>query len=438
MNPHRRLALSAVAAVLSLGAAIALVTTTPNPTEPIAQPTPTAPGAVWTVAAADVLGNEFATFEDPVGGRFGDVKGGVIDAGDVLITRAGLTNQETDERERSELIGLDSSTGVVRWKTAADDFDSCLTDMLGDMMLCRNATDVVTIDTSDGEVTRHPTSWQVLGMATDGQDIYVAEGAVDGYSVTVHRGTLDDMDARWSITLENTYLSPTDTTDFIEFAGDIGVARFSSGTALFDPETGDFHDFFSAPDCTYGSSKRMDEVLVLVGRNCSDLFEFRTDLVDSTGRIVAGVDRQVYQRMLVDAPIRPDSPVLLGGSVFDPTTGRELWAYDQSLNGGDYALIGDTLISDDGAPPQKLSTGEPAWGNEVQPLEGVPSALHNGEAYISGWTDIQAIDPATGERLRSIPVEGLIGNTIGRSQQVALQDTTAGVVVVNETKLNML
>jgi hypothetical protein len=309
--------------------------------------------------------------------------------------------------------------------------------LIDNILLCHNDTDLVTVDASDGDITRYPTGWQVLGIATDGTDIYVAEGEGDGYSVTVHRGTLDDLDARWSTTQENTYLVAMGPTEFIDFAGDVGVARFSSGTALLDLDTGEFRDSFSAPDCTRGQSERKDLTLILVGRNCSDLFEFQTDLVDSTGRIIASLEAEAYQRMLVDAPNQSNDPVILGGSVFEQSTGRELWTYEESLNGGDYAIIGDAVMSDY-SPPRNLFTGEPVWAPDVEPLPGVPSAVHDGDAYVSDWTGIVVVDPATGERRASVPVEDLIGNTRGRSQDVALQETTVGVVVVNETKLNLL
>ncbi|MGB3372737.1 MAG: hypothetical protein WBA81_19115 [Rhodococcus sp. (in: high G+C Gram-positive bacteria)] len=88
MNPYRRLAVTAVVAIVSVGAAVALVATAPLEDAEPARSTTVSPGAVWTLDAADVLGAEFATFEDPVGGRFGEVAGGVIDAGDVLVAKA--------------------------------------------------------------------------------------------------------------------------------------------------------------------------------------------------------------------------------------------------------------------------------------------------------------------------------------------------------------
>lgn len=53
-------------------------------------------------------------------------------------------------------------------------------------------------------------------------------------------------------------------------------------------------------------------------------------------------------------------------------------------------------------------------------------------------SDIVSIDPATGARRASVSIEGLLGNTRGRSEQVALLGVRDGVVVVNETRLNLV
>ncbi|MDI6626551.1 MAG: hypothetical protein QME72_02400, partial [Rhodococcus sp. (in: high G+C Gram-positive bacteria)] len=202
MNPYRRLAVTAAVAFVSVGAAVALVATGPHDTEPPAAQTPTSPGAVWTLDATDVLGNPFATFDDPVGGRFGEVEGGVIDADDIIVAKAGLINQETDEFEQSQLIGFDAATGLVRWKTPSDGIESCSSHVLDTLLLCRSTDQIVTIDSATGTATRHDTDWNIFSVGTDGEDLYVVEGEKDGYTVRIHRGTIDDPDASWSLTLD--------------------------------------------------------------------------------------------------------------------------------------------------------------------------------------------------------------------------------------------
>ncbi|MDV8075239.1 PQQ-binding-like beta-propeller repeat protein [Rhodococcus sp. IEGM 1370] len=437
MNPYRRLAVTAAVAFVSVGAAVALVATGPHDAEPFAAQTPTSPGAVWTLDAADVLGNPFATFDDPVGGRFGEVEGGVIDADDILVAKAGLINQETDEFEQSQLIGFDAATGLVRWKTPADGIESCSSHVLDTLLLCRSTDQIVTIDSATGTATRHDTDWNIFSVGTDGEDLYVVEGENDGYTVRIHRGTIDDPDASWSLTLDDTWVDPYNSREILAFAGNAGVARFSSGTALFDSRSGDITDNISSPDCARDQFDRGDQIYVLAGRRCSDLFEFRTDLVDSTGRVVATTDEEVYQRTTVDAPNDPDDPVVLGSSAFDPTTGQKLWTSDDAGTGGDIAIVGDVVLGI-GPLARNLFTGDPAWGPDVESLPFMPTAVREGLAYVADSREILAIEPETGARLETIAIEDLLGNTGGRSERVALLATGGGVVAVNEKRMNLL
>jgi hypothetical protein len=437
VNPYRRLAVTAVVAIVSVGAAVALVANAPREDAEPTRSTTASPGAVWTLDAADVLGAEFATFEDPVGGRFGEVAGGVIDAGDVLVAKAGLINQESKEFEQSELVGFDASTGVVRWSASADEIDNCSSTVMGSIVLCVSGSDVVAIDAASGEVTRYPTGWNVFGVTADGTDIYVVEGEIDGYSVRIHRGTLGDFDARWSLTVDDTWLEPKNRLEIVTIAGGNGVARFSSGTTLFDVETGAIVDNFASPDCVRGRSERGDEVFFVVGRRCSDLFVFRSDLVDSTGRTIATVDAELYQRTSVDALNAPDDPVMFGGTAFDPVSGQELWATDDYNFTSDVAVVDGAVIAPS-VPARDLRTGGQLWSADVEPVHALPTAVHGGAAYVVDWQEILAIEPATGARRASVSIEGLLGNTEGRSEQVALQETGGGVLVVNETRLNLL
>ncbi|MGA9871743.1 MAG: hypothetical protein WBQ44_11455 [Rhodococcus sp. (in: high G+C Gram-positive bacteria)] len=437
MNQYRRLAVTAVVAAVSVGAAAVLVSTSPSDVEPVAAPTPTSPGAVWTLDATHVLENPFATFEDPVGARFGEVEGGVVDAGDVLVVEAGLTNQETDEFEQSQFIGFDAATGDVRWKTPTDGTESCSSDVLDALLLCRSGNQIVTIDGSDGTATRYDTDWNIFAVATDGVGIYVVEGEEDGYTVRIHRGTLHDPDATWSLTLDDTWVGPSTTREILAFAGGAGVARFTSGTALFDAESGEVTDNIASPDCAREQFVRGEQIYVLAGRRCSDLFEFRTDLVDSTGLVVATTDEEFYQRTTVDAPNWPSDPVVMGSSAYDPTSGQRLWTADDAGTGGDIAIVGDVVLGV-GLLARNLFTGEPAWAPDVEPLPFMPTVVRDGVAYVADSEHILMIEAGTGARRAPISVEGLLGNTGGRSETVALLDTRGGVVVVNEKRLNLL
>lgn len=435
---NTRLVVTAVAAAVSVGAAVILVSTAPREAEPGAQPTPTSPGAVWTLAASDVLGNEFATFEDPVGARFGDVKGGVVDAGDILVAKVGLTNQETREFEQAELVGFDAATGDVRWTSSADGVESCSTSLLDGLLLCRSGSSIVTVDTTDGEIARHPTEWNIYSVSTDGTDIYVMEGEVDGTSTRIHRGTLDAPDSRWSLTMEDAYFGMDTYGDMIEFAGGVGITKFLSSTTVFDPETGEILSTFGLPDCVRAQSVRGDQVHLVLGRHCSDLFEYRTDVVDAEGKVLATVDAEAWQQTLIDAPTDPQDPILLNGNAFDPVSGRELWSGDRYGISSDIAIVGDVVLAGD-APALDLHTGEPAWPEDTEPLLDTPDVLYDGEVWVRGWmSDIVSIDPATGARRASVSIEGLLGNTRGRSEQVALLGVRDGVVVVNETRLNLV
>ncbi|RRQ29309.1 hypothetical protein DK926_05105 [Rhodococcus sp. Eu-32] len=421
-------------AVVSVGAAIASVATAPRNIEPVAQPTPTSPGALWTVDAADALGSEFATFEDLVGGRFAGIEGGVVDAGAVLVAKTGLTNQETGEFEKAHLIGIDSSTGDIRWKTPADGVDTCSTALLNDMILCRTDGAIVTVNATDGTITRHPTEWNVFSVTSDGTDIFAVEGEPDGYTVRIHRGTLDDPDAQWSLTLDDTWTSDFTTGDMIRLAGTAGEARLASATVLFDTESGELIDRFSSPDCARARVDREDAIFVIAGRRCSDLFEFHSDLVDSTGRVVAGVDTQVDQRVYADTTHGND-PIMFDGAAIDPSTGERLWA-DENLR-GEIAIVDGVVISGY-APARDLRTGAELWTPDDETGSTLPTAEHDGLAYLVGWQDILTVDPATGARRASVSIDGLLGNTQGRSQEVALQESERGILVVNETRLSRI
>ncbi|MDI9894980.1 PQQ-binding-like beta-propeller repeat protein [Rhodococcus sp. IEGM 1381] len=441
MNVYRRLAISAVAALVSVGAAVVSVGTTAQQSEPLERSTPTSPGAVWTLDASDVLGNEFATFQDPVGGRFGEKVGGVIEAGDVLVTEVGVTNQETREFDKSELVGLDASTGEVQWTTSAEGISNCSTSLLGALMLCSSGSDVVAVNTADGTVSRHATGWEIFSVATDGTDIYVMEGAIDGYTTRIHRGTLDDPDSRWSLSVEDAYVGMSLPGDMIEFVGGLGVTNFLSSTVVFDPAAGAVISNFGVPDCVRARSVRGSDVRFVLGRHCSDLFEYRTDVVDMRGRVLGTVDAEVYQRITIDAPAQQDDPVLLNGNAFDPSTGRMIWSCAQDEYGclytGDVAIVGNVVLAG-GAAALDLHSGEPAWPSTVEPLPVTPEVLHDDAVWLSDFEEIVAVDPSTGSRREPVSVEGLLGNTEGLSDEVELFGIRDGVVVLNEARLNVI
>ncbi|KQU46710.1 hypothetical protein ASG84_09455 [Rhodococcus sp. Leaf278] len=441
MNVYRRLAISAVAAIVSVGAAVVSVGASDQESEPRTQSTPTSPGAVWTLDAADVVGNEFATFADPVGARFGEKVGGVIEAGEILVTEVGVTNQETQEFDKSELVGIDASTGDVRWTTSAQGISNCSTSLLGALLLCTGGHDVVAVNTADGTVTRHPTEWEIFSVATDGADIYVMEGAIDGYTTRIHRGTLDNPDSRWSLTMEETYVGMQPYGDMIEFVGGVGVTNFLSSTAVFDAETGEIISSFGVPDCVRARSVRGTDVHFVLGRHCSDLFEYRTDVVDIRGRVLGTVDAEAYQRVTIDAPAEQDDPVLLNGNAFDPSTGRKIWSCAEDEYGclytGDVAIVGNVVLAG-GAPALDLHTGAQAWPATVEPLPVTPEVLHDDAVWLSDLGEIVAIDPSTGSRRKPVSVEGLLGNTEGLSEEIDLFAVRDGVVVLNEARINVI
>lgn len=440
MNAHRRLAATAVVAVVAVGAAVYLVSTSTNESDVPSVATATAPGAVWTVDASDVLENEFATFEDPVGGRYGEVFGGVVDAGDVLVAEAGLTNQDSKKFERAEFVGIDAASGAVRWTTPADGTGRCSTALLDGKILCRSDSDVVTIDPGDGELTRYGTRWNIHGVGTDGTDVYVVEGDPDGYTVRVHSGSLSDLDENWTTTYDNTWVDSTTFGDIVQFAGGVGVgvgvARFTSGTAVFDAGTGAAVDTFDSPDCARSRELRDGDAFFVIGRRCSDLFEFRTDLVDSASNVIATANEEVWQRLSVDNS-RAGDPVLFDGKAYDPRTGAQLWEFDEESPVSDLAII-DGVVMWMYGPARDLRTGAILWEPDVEQQSVLPTAAYDGSAYTVGWQDILVIDPATGHRRASVSLDGLLGNTGGRSEQVALQETGAGVLVVNESRLNLI
>ena len=441
MNVYRRLAVSAAAAVVSVGAAVVAVSSGQQVSEPLERSTPTSPGAVWTLDAADVLGNEFATFVDPVGARFGDKVGGVIEAGDILVTEVGVTNQETQDFDKPELVGVDASTGHVRWRTSAEGIANCSTSLLGPLMLCSSGSDVVAVDTTDGAVTRNPTGWEIFSVATDDTDIYVMEGAIDGYTTNIHRGTLDDPDSRWSLTMDDAYVGISLPGDMIEFVGGVGVTNFLSATTVFDAETGEIISRFGVPDCVRARSVRGNDVHFVLGRHCSDLFEYRTDVVDMRGRVLATVDVEAYQRVTIDAPAAEDAPVLLNGDAFDPSTGRRLWStadYEYGyLYQGDIAVVGNVVLAG-GAPALDLRTGAPTWPAVVPPLSATPDVLHDSTVWLSDLGKIEAVDPVTGARLTSSSSEALLGNTHGLSEEIDLFGVRDGVLVLNEARMNLI
>ncbi|MFE9577556.1 PQQ-binding-like beta-propeller repeat protein [Nocardia sp. NPDC006044] len=407
----RGLILAATAAVITSAGAVFVLIQPADETRKITGTVDAAPGLAWSVTAA-TDGHPQAEFRNPVGGTEFDVGGaGFVDAGDTLVTVTGTSNGGMALQDPT-MVGIDATTGAVRWRTPAADLGGCGRVPVGGRLVCFAAPAtgkgaLVGYDVDSGEVTRTPTDWLVFALATTADRVYVAEGDVESDDVRVHAGTLDRPEANWSQAFPMGTSWEDVSADTLDVAHGQGLLTLGAHAAGFDLGTGTSTWTTDLAGCA--STEATSAALVIrTAADCSGNGITGTDILDRTGRVLAASDATATHSLSLDQPADDTIPVLLGDGARDRHTGTVVWTNPDlvATNGTAIAVLGDVaLLRDDFAHNMTgldMRTGRRLWRIDTQ-RSGTADAWDGHVVVLSDATGLWAIDPRTGATIWDIP-----------------------------------
>ncbi|KAA8888974.1 PQQ-binding-like beta-propeller repeat protein [Nocardia colli] len=407
----RGLLLAATAAVITSAGAVFVLIQPDDGTRKITGTADAAPGLGWSVAAA-TDGHPKAEFRNPVGGTEFDVgSAGFVEAGDTLITVTGTSNGDMALQDPT-MVGIDATTGAVRWRTPAADLGGCGRVPVDGRLVCFSVPvtgqgALVGFDIGSGEITRTPTDWLVFALATTADRVYIAEGDVESDDVRVHAGTLARPEANWSRAFPIGTLWEDVSTDALDVTHGQGLLTLGAHVAGFDLGTGE--PTLTADLAGCASSGSTSAALVIRTKSgCSGNGISGTDILDRTGRVLAASDVKVTHSLTLDQPADDTIPVLLGDSARDRRTGAVVWTSADlvAVNGTATAVLGDVaLLRDDVAHKMTgldMRTGRRLWQIDSQ-RSGTADAWDGHVVVLSDSTGLWAMDPKTGKTIWDIP-----------------------------------
>ncbi|MFC9435888.1 PQQ-binding-like beta-propeller repeat protein [Nocardia sp. NPDC057030] len=407
----RGLILAATAAVITSAGAVFVLIQPDDTTRKITGTVDAAPGLAWSVAAA-TDGNAQAEFRNPVGGTEFDIgSSGFVDAGDTLVTVIGTAHGGMALRDPT-MVGIDATTGAVRWRTPAADLGGCGSVPVDGRLVCFAAPAtgrgaLVGYDVDSGEITRTPTDWLVFALATTADRVYVAEGDVESDDVRVHAGTLARPEATWSRAFPMGASWEDVSTDALDVAHGQGLLTLGGQVAGFDLGTGEPTWTADLTGCG-GTEATSPALVVRTAADCSGHGITGTDLLDRTGRVVAASDIPATHSLSLDRPADDTIPVLLGDGARDRHTGTLVWTNPDlvAINGTAIAVLGDVaLLRDDFAHKMSgldMRTGRRLWQIDTQ-RSGTADAWDGHVVILSDATGLWALDPKTGTTRWDIP-----------------------------------
>lgn len=407
----RGLILAAIAAVIASAGAVFVLIQPVDATRKITGTADAAPGLAWSVAAA-TDGHPKAQFRNPIGGTEFDIgSAGFVEAGDTLVTVTGTSNDGMALQDPT-MVGIDATTGAVRWRTPAADLGGCGRVPVDGHLVCFSApatgrAALVGYDIGSGQITRTPTDWLVFALATTADRVYVAEGDVESDDVRVHAGTLDHPEANWSRAFPMGTLWEDVSPDALDVAHGQGLLTLGAQVAGFDLGTGESTWAADLAGCA-GTEATSGALVVRTAADCSGNGITGTDLLDRTGRVLAASDSKATHSLSLDQPTDDTVPVLLGDGARDRRTGTLVWTNADlvATNGTAIAILGDVaLLRDDLAHKMTgldMRTGRRLWQSETQ-RSGTADAWDGHVVVLSDATGLWAIDPKTGTTVWDIP-----------------------------------
>lgn len=412
-SPRARLRIAALAAIVTVAAAVVTVIDAGNRAHSVDVGAP-----LWAVDAAEVLGREFAVFRSPLGGtEFNMEMGGFIDADSVVVTMAGMPDRRSYSLDDAELIALDAEDGSVRWRASAVDIGGCSPTLLDGSLLCYSgpyvsAAAYSVFDIESGERRDIVTPWSPIIAVVSGDDILALEGDIESNDVRVHSGTVEDPEANWSKAFdvggswESGYVEPV-----MSVRGDLGLISLDE-TLGFDPKTGDQRWLYGYTTCstTHTSS---DGVTLVLERDCqNDGQATRAYAIDQYGHEFAredfpsaGSGSYFSWRYSRDQPAGDSTPIILGDSGFDRKTGEKLWTNQEVLGSAQsLAVIGDVVAvtsADATIRFVDLSNGDVLWDTRT---ERTGEIMWDGDLVVDEGI-VYGVNVRTGQRTWEVRVE---------------------------------
>lgn len=420
MKPRTRLMIGGAVAVLTVSAATVTLTQDRTTTvKRITDATPDAPGLAWATEASE-SGLDGASYADPRTGSEYPWGAGAIRVEDILLTLAVVPDGDSPNSD-AVMVGIEADTGDVKWTSPARDLAACAETPLDGQLVCHSlsygeAPGLVTFDIETGE-SRHFDSAPEIFAATVANDrIYVAAGDLEGGGVQLHRGTLDDYDADWSVPLDVSAGWEDQYADQLMIGSEL--AHFDLG--------GSFTTLDAATGAPVWSSDVLDDCLIAEYRTSGDIaigstYDCNAPSSDITGTIafartgepLATSSSTAEHYLSIDEPTDPSIPFVLGDTAFDRVSGEQRWRSDQLIfdqpadewneartRGTLNAVVGDVglLRFDQSTTAIDLRSGRQLWHSE----QSWSVIARDGDTVLTSTGGVLgAVDVRTGEELWS-------------------------------------
>lgn len=411
--------------------------------------------SAWTLTAD--AGGRFSTFSDPGSGTVPPLASGVIDAGGVTVVSVGRLDRTTGAYDDSTLLGIDTVTGVVRWRAPVEDLVSCLDTLLGTTVVCLRAdpdraseTSLVAVDTSTGDLQNMPGGDPLVGIGTDGDALYsvvqtVTPAGESGPTV-LRKGTLDDPAADWAVSTPITGGYPGYPGEVVTVGKDVGIVRFGSEALGFDPVTGATRWSRGRPDsCVSGATVSAGGVTTVRRMTCDQSSDPVTgyEAIAVDGRVLAVVPGPSYSYDEWDSSTA-DLPLLVGSSAIDRVTGQVLWSNDALTATNGTAVVGDVvLVRAPGTAEVSafdLRTGTRLWQQAADDFDPVTAEVGGRAASVvagpDGSLSVQLLDVRTG----AMTGRDLLGPTedADADGHGSVVDSSAGLLYVGSDQVALL
>ncbi|MCE5289878.1 MAG: PQQ-like beta-propeller repeat protein [Nocardiaceae bacterium] len=431
---------AAACAMITVGFASAVVVerlTASPPLVEIPGARPGTPGVAWTLSARDIVGNEFAVFENPATStEYGGGSSGFIDAGKVLVTMTGLHNYRTGQFEKRQLVGVDAETGKKRWTTAVPALARCADQPAGNDIVCvtmpndtHDKPDMINVDIDDGTLTEHAIDWTVVGIAAVGGDVLTLEGNPEDGDLRLHSGTPENPSSRWTVRVKGEASWEDTFGDVLTVSDRLALVQLGGDSVGIDVQTGKEIWSRHYPDCSMGAHLLPSGIAVRTRLDCLTQEVSESEAIGPTGRVIA-----TAKSAAVNIPLLPsreaDSPILMGDSAFDSVSGRKLWSNAALVNGPSAVVDGVVVVVE---PAQHvlvgidLVTGKELWQS---PLKDTPAfgAAYRDCALSLQTPYITATNFHTGKQCWSLNTQSIVSGQHWNSP-AKIQESDAGFVL---------
>lgn len=385
----------------------------------ITDASPAAPGMAWTTDVSE-SGLDGAVFADPRTGSMFSWGAGSIRIDDTLLTLAVVPDDLTTSSD-AVMMSIDAATGDLLWTAPADDVAACADQPLDGRLVCQIPTfgenpGLLTFDVATGESHHYESAPDIFAATVANGSVYVAEGNLEDADVMLHRGTLDDYDADWSVGLDVWAGWEDQYADQLVVGEDSGHFDLGGDFSTFDAQTG--NGLWSTDildDCLIAQYRTLDDVSVASNFDCDgdSSIVTGTTAYTSDGTVLATSSGPAIHYLSIDEPSDVSVPVVLGDGAFDRRTGEQLWRSDEltmaqpatewteeTVRGTLVAVVGDVgvMSGDARLSGLDLRSGEQLWSTEGT---GSILARDGDRLLVSGGGNLGALDVRTGEQLWS-------------------------------------